>query len=148
MRRDDQTDNRIDADLKLDRRGADVESDARNRIWRKSSGECLFFSSRGRHTSSKRDWSSDVCSSDLTVLAGKWDNRFRDSLKVVTREDQVRLLRAGLREGKLSTPQRTFFHKRLKTLADSEVEGDLRRSEERRVGKECTWREAPGCEGE
>src|SRR5699024_11848731 len=25
-----------------------------------------FFSSRRRHTSSKRDWSSDVCSSDLT----------------------------------------------------------------------------------
>src|SRR5699024_11622372 len=25
----------------------------------------LFFSSRSRHTRSKRDWSSDVCSSDL-----------------------------------------------------------------------------------
>src|SRR5699024_11529741 len=25
----------------------------------------LFFSSRRRHTRSKRDWSSDVCSSDL-----------------------------------------------------------------------------------
>src|SRR5699024_11928506 len=27
----------------------------------------FFFSSRRRHTSSKRDWSSDVCSSDLTI---------------------------------------------------------------------------------
>src|SRR5699024_11984152 len=27
----------------------------------------FFFSSRRRHTRSKRDWSSDVCSSDLTV---------------------------------------------------------------------------------
>src|SRR5699024_11844385 len=27
--------------------------------------EFFFFSSRRRHTSSKRDWSSDVCSSDL-----------------------------------------------------------------------------------
>src|SRR5699024_10175365 len=27
--------------------------------------ELLFFSSRRRHTRSKRDWSSDVCSSDL-----------------------------------------------------------------------------------
>src|SRR5699024_11556353 len=27
----------------------------------------FFFSSRRRHTSSKRDWSSDVCSSDLSV---------------------------------------------------------------------------------
>src|SRR5207249_9679723 len=26
-----------------------------------------FFSSRRRHTRSKRDWSSDVCSSDLTA---------------------------------------------------------------------------------
>src|SRR5699024_11411709 len=26
---------------------------------------CFFFSSRRRHTRSKRDWSSDVCSSDL-----------------------------------------------------------------------------------
>src|SRR5207249_5255295 len=28
---------------------------------------CFFFSSRRRHTRSKRDWSSDVCSSDLEV---------------------------------------------------------------------------------
>src|SRR5699024_12062642 len=27
----------------------------------------LFVSSRGRHTRSKRDWSSDVCSSDLLL---------------------------------------------------------------------------------
>src|SRR5699024_5556313 len=30
----------------------------------------FFFSSRRRHTRSKRDWSSDVCSSDLSVLTG------------------------------------------------------------------------------
>src|SRR5204862_4230619 len=29
-----------------------------------------FFSSRRRHTSSLRDWSSDVCSSDLSAFAG------------------------------------------------------------------------------
>src|SRR5207249_12081631 len=28
----------------------------------------FFFSSRGRHTMSKRDWSSDGCSSDLSLL--------------------------------------------------------------------------------
>src|SRR5699024_11938039 len=28
----------------------------------------FFFSSRRRHTRSKRDWSSDVCSSDLAAL--------------------------------------------------------------------------------
>src|SRR5699024_953467 len=35
----------------------------------------FFFSSRRRHTRSKRDWSSDVCSSDLNVLVnagGLW----------------------------------------------------------------------------
>src|SRR5699024_5020051 len=30
--------------------------------------EYFVFSSRRRHTSSKRDWSSDVCSSDLSWL--------------------------------------------------------------------------------
>src|SRR5437868_12430782 len=30
----------------------------------------FFFSSRRRHTRSKRDWSSDVCSSDLMAAAG------------------------------------------------------------------------------
>src|SRR5690349_24248793 len=28
----------------------------------------FFFSSRRRHTRSLRDWSSDVCSSDLTII--------------------------------------------------------------------------------
>src|SRR5699024_2034176 len=32
--------------------------------------EFFFFSSRRRHTRSKRDWSSDVCSSDLFLLGG------------------------------------------------------------------------------
>src|SRR5690606_40113663 len=30
---------------------------------------CFFFSSRRRHTSFSRDWSSDVCSSDLSTDA-------------------------------------------------------------------------------
>src|SRR5690606_39466254 len=29
---------------------------------------CFFFSSRRRHTRFSRDWSSDVCSSDLTLV--------------------------------------------------------------------------------
>src|SRR5207247_2752184 len=36
----------------------------------------FFFSSRRRHTRSTRDWSSDVCSSDLTAGPG-------DTLKLV-----------------------------------------------------------------
>src|SRR5699024_184707 len=32
----------------------------------------FFFSSRRRHTRSKRDWSSDVCSSDLELSKNNW----------------------------------------------------------------------------
>src|SRR6266536_2978596 len=35
----------------------------------------FFFSSRRRHTRSTRDWSSDVCSSDLNPAAGETDER-------------------------------------------------------------------------
>src|SRR6266496_4483778 len=34
-------------------------------MWGFGRGYCFFFSSRRRHTRSLRDWSSDVCSSDL-----------------------------------------------------------------------------------
>src|SRR5436309_15611120 len=34
-------------------------------IQRRSSGDVFFFSSQRRHTIFSRDWSSDVCSSDL-----------------------------------------------------------------------------------
>src|SRR5215217_9228667 len=40
--------------------------------------DCCFFSSRRRHTRYWRDWSSDVCSSDLTgrflVWSLTWDD--------------------------------------------------------------------------
>src|SRR3989442_9738240 len=36
-----------------------------------SSGVSFFFSSRRRHTRCGRDWSSDVCSSDLTTVTTK-----------------------------------------------------------------------------
>src|SRR2546422_5717013 len=38
--------------------------------------DCFFFSSRRRHTRCSRDWSSDVCSSDLPApapLVPDWD---------------------------------------------------------------------------
>src|ERR1041385_4252930 len=35
----------------------------------------VFFSSRRRHTRCSRDWSSDVCSSDLTQLGGLKGNK-------------------------------------------------------------------------
>src|SRR5439155_10892784 len=36
----------------------------------------FFFSSRRRHTRWPRDWSSDVCSSDLTAARGRHSFRF------------------------------------------------------------------------
>src|SRR5699024_11271137 len=40
----------------------------RDRPSRERWNDSFFFSSRRRHTISKRDWSSDVCSSDLRRL--------------------------------------------------------------------------------
>src|SRR5690242_21118675 len=37
----------------------------------------FFFSSRRRHTRLTCDWSSDVCSSDLLVLAGRSEGRLQ-----------------------------------------------------------------------
>src|SRR6267378_477934 len=43
--------------------------------------QCIFFfSSRRRHTRSLRDWSSDVCSSDLVTLAWPELMRFKRSM--------------------------------------------------------------------
>src|SRR5699024_11452937 len=41
---------------------------------------CFFFSSRRRHTRSKRDWSSDVCSSDLKrdLVHGMYDRKTKE----------------------------------------------------------------------
>src|SRR5690349_23234682 len=61
----------------------------------------FFFSSRRRHTRSLRDWSSDVCSSDLaggrlTLALGELEE---DLLDLVAREAGVHelLLAGGLR---------------------------------------------------
>src|SRR5438445_12391405 len=82
----------------------------------------FFFSSRRRHTRYWRDWSSDVCSSDLKTLKRR-DLAFDDlpfpkqprTLPTVLSQDEVtRLIEAA--------PNR--MHRML-----------LMRSEERRVGK-------------
>src|SRR5207249_8570021 len=81
----------------------------------------FFFSSRRRHTRSKRDWSSDVCSSDLRASAP------RTSVSPTRR----RRARAGWPLLLLPAPREA-----------AAVAGW--RSEERRVGKECRsrgWRE-------
>src|SRR5438132_2563168 len=78
----------------------------------------FFFSSRRRHTRSLCDWSSDVCSSDLTEGQG----RTRMSTRVL-QDDPSPIGARG--PGFPSAPS------------------GFRRSEERRVGKECRSRESP-----
>src|SRR5207245_7680605 len=50
--------------------------------WEVHEGRCFFFSSRRRHTRCYRDWSSDVCSSDL-VAASPATERFRPIWRAV-----------------------------------------------------------------
>src|SRR2546429_993722 len=94
----------------------------------------FFFSSRRRHTRCSRDWSSDVCSSDLITLGGtvlvdgeiiKIKPTARPGIRLVGRDDDdddrgpsIRRFRVGPGEAVI-------------------------RSEERRVGKECRSRWSP-----
>src|SRR5690606_40418220 len=99
---------------------------------------CFFFSSRRRHTRFSRDWSSDVCSSDLTaeqievcaeervpIVSFHWGHPPADRLK--------RLHEAGVA---------VWEQVGSAAAAEQAVAGGAR-SEERRVGKECRGRGAP-----
>src|SRR5207249_6310335 len=94
-----------------------------------------FFSSRRRHTRSKRDWSSDVCSSDLlsltVLIACQSRQASNENTRQLTREDFNR------RAAEKFLP--LFW--REDTNRDDKIQPNelavLWRSEERRVGKEC-----------
>src|SRR5207249_7696920 len=81
----------------------------------------FFFSSRRRHTRSKRDWSSDVCSSDLAVRASGFPAR-NHKHELRARHSVLHFQRRKWIVGEVG------FLPRL---------GISWRSEERRVGKEC-----------
>src|SRR5207249_6281701 len=89
----------------------------------------FFFSSRRRHTRSKRDWSSDVCSSDLEVLAGRAATMAKSIARLHPEEAAVLALLqrrlAAAKKARAAAP---------KTVREA-LERSLR-SEERRVGKE------------
>src|SRR5207249_6362503 len=53
----------------------------------------FFFSSRRRHTRSKRDWSSDVCSSDLYAQIRHGPIEYGKDIAVVVEKDSKRILR-------------------------------------------------------
>src|SRR2546421_1596765 len=93
----------------------------------------FFFSSRRRHTRSDRDWSSDVCSSDLAPDGGPES--------AVIRELLLGEIEAAL--GELPPEQReVFVAHELDGLSFRELSARSR-SEERRVGKECRSRWSP-----
>src|SRR5439155_17110606 len=90
---------------------------------------CFFFSSRRRHTRWPRDWSSDVCSSDLSTIAEVFPERARGLHPDFQSATLTHLLthRAGLpHDGPWWELAR-----RGSTTEQRKV-----RSEERRVGKE------------
>src|SRR5206468_9922137 len=97
----------------------------------------FFFSSRRRHTRSDRDWSSDVCSSDLKWSPTQLSERVAD---IPTPGDPP--AQAG--------PTRTLFvgqagpaslyHRVVLPATALGADWCTARSEERRVGKECRSR--------
>src|SRR2546421_2743514 len=94
----------------------------------------FFFSSRRRHTRSDRDWSSDVCSSDLITIVDSPGGKLE---AVDTRFDNAALLdRAGVAVAIHTDDYITDSRFLLRSAA-------IARSEERRVGKECRSRWSP-----
>src|SRR5207253_6640067 len=86
----------------------------------------FFFSSRRRHTRWPRDWSSDVCSSDLERLSA-----VRPTIALTSPRPGLRTIVSGhhdQRKGAWVFLRISYF--------------GTTRSEERRVGKECRsrWR--------
>src|SRR5690606_39936056 len=97
----------------------------------------FFFSSRRRHTRFSRDWSSDVCSSDLGSPALVLDTLLR--INRLARLGPWHSLCLSLVDPRRSSPSwRELRPNRI--LQRSNVPY---RSEERRVGKECRSRWAP-----
>src|SRR5690606_41048087 len=80
----------------------------------------FFFSSRRRHTRFSRDWSSDVCSSDLA--GGSSPTSSRNSVPPSARSNQPLRAATAPVNDPFSWPNRW---------------------EERRVGKECRSRRSP-----
>src|SRR5687768_17780251 len=86
----------------------------------------FFFSSRKRHSGLSRDWSSDLCSSDLVEFESK---RLRD--------EEVETDVADAAAQTLRLELDVLRRERLKGLGQLALQT---RSEERRVGKECRAR--------
>src|SRR5690349_23648231 len=88
----------------------------------------FFFSSRRRHTRSLRDWSSDVCSSDLA------------SLRSLALPPGPPALATKMGQTDWTVSSSASSARSTRTVSPSRISPLSRRSEERRVGKECRSR--------
>src|SRR3712207_7176210 len=94
-------------------------------------GRCLF-SSRRRHTRYWRDWSSDVCSSDLEPALLEEERRlFYVGITRAERKLYITHARSRRRNGETMPSLPSSFLR------------PIPRSEERRVGEECRSRWSP-----
>src|SRR5207249_6314195 len=92
----------------------------------------FFFSSRRRHTRSKRDWSSDVCSSDLVASA------LFAQVTAAALTSENKALATPHSVDSISTSGNQEDYVSMGMSGARRLEGMLKnRSEERRVGKEC-----------
>src|SRR5205814_2688621 len=89
----------------------------------------FFFSSRRRHTRCLSDWSSDVCSSDL----GTPPELVLSITGVAAGGDGI----ARAEDGRVVFVEGALPGERVQVVTIEEKRDYLRRSEERRVGKEC-----------
>src|SRR5699024_12236524 len=94
----------------------------------------LFSSSRRRHTRSKRDWSSDVCSSDLDDPAAESIPVHMNSNGTLSDEDAKF---ASQYAAQLLNPLRQKAGSPVYKITNGSLKIAQDRSEERRVGKEC-----------
>src|SRR5206468_9113172 len=97
---------------------------------------------RRRHTRSDRDWSSDVCSSDLTVVrrvqnVGPQAIRHLGQLPATTISFN---LKTGVSLGDAVDKVQSIARQTLPATVQTSFQGTAQRSEERRVGKECRCR--------
>src|SRR5690606_40212085 len=98
------------------------------------------------HTRFSRDWSSDVCSSDLQENFSSLTDINRDEVVAKTKDEVFELLQKSIRPEFLNRIDEIIM---FTPLSRNEI-GDIvrmqfnhvtKRSEERRVGKECSSRE-------